>query len=45
MFQRVIIGRKKVLGSDHFNTLKVVNDLNELSLIIKVKKNEGQKYK
>jgi hypothetical protein len=31
------MGRKKVLGSDHPDTLKVVNDLNKLSLVVKVK--------
>jgi hypothetical protein len=39
------MGRKKILGSDHLNTLKVINDLNELSLIMEVKENESQKYK
>jgi hypothetical protein len=42
MFQRAIMGRKKVLGSDHPDTLKVVNDLNKLSLVVEVKGNEGQ---
>jgi hypothetical protein len=42
MFQRAIIGRKKVLGSDHPDTLEVVNDLNKLSLVVEVKGNEGQ---
>jgi hypothetical protein len=36
------MGRKKVLGSDHPDTLKVVNDLNKLSLVVEVKGNEGQ---
>jgi hypothetical protein len=36
------MGRKKVLGFNHPNTLKVVNDLNKLSLVMQVKGNKGQ---
>jgi tetratricopeptide (TPR) repeat protein len=42
MFQRAIMGRKKVLGSDHPDTMKVVNDLNKLSLVVELKRKEGQ---
>jgi hypothetical protein len=42
MFQRAIVGRKKALGSDHPDTLAVVNNLNKLSLVVEVKENEGQ---
>jgi hypothetical protein len=43
MFQRAMMGRNKVLGSDHPDTLKVVNDLNKLILVVEVKGNKGQK--
>jgi hypothetical protein len=36
------MGRKKVLGSDHPDTLEVINDLDKLSSVVKMKENEGQ---
>ena len=42
MFQRAIMGRKKVLESESPDILEVVNDLNKLSLVVEMKGNEGQ---
>ncbi len=34
--------KKKVLRSNYLNTLKVVNDLNKLNLVIEMKGNKSQ---
>jgi Tetratricopeptide repeat len=41
MFQRAVLGRRKVLGLDHPHTLEMVNDLKELAALVKVKQNES----
>jgi tetratricopeptide (TPR) repeat protein len=41
MFQRAVLGMRKVLGLDHPYTLEMVNDLKELAALVKVKQNES----
>jgi hypothetical protein len=33
MFQRAVVGREKVLGPDHPDTLAVVNELSKLRVV------------
>jgi tetratricopeptide (TPR) repeat protein len=42
MFQRAVLGRDKVLGSDHSSTLEVINDLNNLQLAVEETDNGNQ---